>query len=298
MRKFQVFSSFIIKILAIVFMTFDHVGIYLKAAYPYQESIEILSTIFRSVGRLALPLFVFMIVEGVIHTKSFKKYIFKLGIVAISISAFLAIATYTNFGAGSQFIQGAGNIFIDLILIAVSVYLLKQDNQYLKLLILLPLGLSIASFAVKCYENSGAGIVYWYPNFLYLQADWFSLLLGIGFYMSYKIAEHYKKASVADGVSESYWDIEGNSRLLVSIAQIFILIIVNVFFYTFKYVWPTGVYWDVEIQLLSIISGAFILLYNGTRGYNAKWFQLGAYLYYPLHITVLIIIYAIIHGGI
>ena len=294
MRKFHIFSSFIIKIIAIFLMTLDHVGIYLKAAYPYVEGMNVVVTIFRSFGRLALPLFIFMIVEGVLHTKSFKKYILRLGIVAIVISTIIAIVTYGNFGIGSEFIQGAGNIFIDLILVAVSVYLLKQPNQYLKLLILLPIGVSIASFCVKCYENTLAGTVYWYPNFLYLQADWFSLLLGIAFYMSYPLAELYKKSI---GVNMAYWDNEGNSRILVSLLQITALVFINVLLYLFKYFWPTGVYWDIEIQLFSVLSGAFILCYNGRRGYNAKWFQIMSYLYYPLHIGIIILLFVLIHGG-
>jgi len=46
-----------------------------------------------------------------------------------------------------------------------------------------------------------------------------------------------------------------------------------------------------------MISGALILLYNGRRGYNAKWFQYGSYLYYPLHIVALIVIFIISNGG-
>ena len=298
MRKFHIFSSFILKIFAILFMTLDHVGIYLRMSYPYNNNVNILVTIFRSFGRLALPLFIFMIVEGVIHTRSFKKYVLKLGILAILISVVIAIVTYGNFGVDSEFLQGAGNIFLDLILVAVSCYLLKQNNQYLKILILLPIAISIISFCVKCYEHSLAGTVYWYPNFLYLQGDWFSVLLGIGFYLSYQIADKYKKMmSETKGIDPAYWEVNGNSRILVSLLQIVVLAFLRIFLYIFKYIWPSGVYWDIEIQLFAIISGAFILCYNGQRGYNAKWFQVMSYLYYPLHLGIIILLFVIIHGG-
>ena len=100
-----------------------------------------------------------------------------------------------------------------------------------------------------------------------------------------------------NGVDEGYWEIEGHKRFLVNIIQVFMLVLVSVFYYAFKYMWPKGVFWDVESQLLAICSGAFILLYNGKRGYNAKWFQYGSYLYYPLHLGIIILIFIIINGG-
>ena len=54
------------------------------------------------------------------------------------------------------------------------------------------------------------------------------------------------------------------------------------------------VFWVQNLQLFAIVSGAFILLYNGYRGYNKKWFQYGSYLYYPLHMAILYLIFSLI----
>ena len=62
MRKFQFISSFVLKIAALLFMTLDHVGLVLQMSYPYIDWVRMLASIFRTAGRLALPLFVFMIV--------------------------------------------------------------------------------------------------------------------------------------------------------------------------------------------------------------------------------------------
>ena len=51
----------------------------------------------------------------------------------------------------------------------------------------------------------------------------------------------------------------------------------------------------IDVQVFAIFSGAFILLYNGARGYNGKWFQYGCYLYYPLHLAIIAIITALIY---
>lgn len=291
-------SSFIIKIIALVTMTFDHVGLFLLVMNPYSYDVEQISNVFRTIGRLALPLFIFMIVEGVLHTKNFKKYILRLGIMATFISTILAIIAYGNFGEGASSIAGAGNIFLDLALSALAVYLLKREELWAKSLTLLPLGISIISFVVKSYEVSGGGTVLWYPSWLYLQYDWFSVLLAIMFYMSYKFADFYiKLAKEENNVDESIWMTNGNYQMLVKILQVFSLIVISILFYAFKYIWPKGVFWDAKTQLYAIISGAFILLYNGKRGYNAKWFQYGSYLYYPLHLMVIVIIYIISNGG-
>ena len=65
-RDFKVLSGFILKILAIVFMTFDHIGAFLHLS----GISDVFATILRILGRLAFPLFIFLLVEGVRHTKS------------------------------------------------------------------------------------------------------------------------------------------------------------------------------------------------------------------------------------
>ena len=291
-------SSFIMKISALLFMTFDHIGLLLRVVGPYQRSIIDLSNAFRTIGRMALPLFAFMIVEGVIHTKSFKKYLSRLLIMALFISAILAVITYVNFGFDTSSISGAGNIFLDLSLLAITIYLLKQDNKLLWLITLLPLGLSIISFSVKSYEFATRETVLWYPTWLYLQYDWFTIVLGVGYYLANKAFNAYVIYSKErNGIDESIWEIDNNKEFAIKLLQIFALVAVSIFYYLFVYFWPEGVFWDAKTQLYAILSGAFILFYNGKRGYNAKWFQYGSYLYYPLHLLVIILIFIIVNGG-
>ena len=289
-------NSFIIKVFALFFMTLDHVGLLIRTMSYKMDAINA-SNILRGFGRLALPLFVFMIVEGVIHTKNIKKYYLRLGVMAAIISIVLAIIAYVDFGFDTSAIAGAGNIFLDLLLIAVAIYLLKQEKIYLKPLAIFPIALGFISFAVKAYQNDTGAIVHWYPTWLYLQYDWFSLLLGVGFYLAYKIGDLYISVMENYGIDSSYWETNGNKRFLYNMLAVFMLGVVSVLYYLFKYIWPNGVFWDAESQLLAIIAGAFILLYNGKRGYNAKWFQYGSYLYYPLHLIVIIVIFIIANGG-
>ena len=57
-----------LKIVALLAMTCDHIG---KQLLPQNEILQI-------VGRLAFPIFAYMIAEGCVHTKSKKKYFFSM----------------------------------------------------------------------------------------------------------------------------------------------------------------------------------------------------------------------------
>ncbi len=63
-----------LKIIALIAMTCDHVG---KILLPQIGILQI-------VGRLAFPIFAYMIAEGCVHTKSKKRYLLTMmGLAAI-----------------------------------------------------------------------------------------------------------------------------------------------------------------------------------------------------------------------
>ena len=66
-------SSFVLKIIAIISMSFDHVGYLIMGG----------SSWFNYIGRFAFPIFAFQISEGYSHTKDVYKYLFRLFIFAI-----------------------------------------------------------------------------------------------------------------------------------------------------------------------------------------------------------------------
>ena len=66
-------SSFALHIWAMLLMLCDHLQLTLLPDLP----------ILRCVGRLAFPLFAFMAVEGYLHTRSLKKYLLRLLVLAV-----------------------------------------------------------------------------------------------------------------------------------------------------------------------------------------------------------------------
>lgn len=81
-------DSFTLKILAIITMTLDHVYTYLGGA-----GINI-PIWFGYLGKIAAPIFFYLIVEGFFHTRSRKKYLERLavfGIIMIGVDKLLGI---------------------------------------------------------------------------------------------------------------------------------------------------------------------------------------------------------------
>ena len=79
-KNFQFLSGAGLKLIAIISMLADHVN---KALiYPYLESnhgfLAFISDVFDIIGRIAFPLFCFMLVEGYFKTRNRKKYLLNL----------------------------------------------------------------------------------------------------------------------------------------------------------------------------------------------------------------------------
>lgn len=116
-------TVFIIKIIACVTMVLDHI----KYAIPETEGI--LTNYF---GRLAFPLYAFLLTEGYVHTKDLKKYYYRMIIFAI-ISQIPFMLFRTLVGEWKML-----NIMFTLLLglIAITVYD-KEKRKYISIPIII-----------------------------------------------------------------------------------------------------------------------------------------------------------------
>ena len=293
-RRFPlVLSSFWLKVIALLTMTIDHVG-YMMCNYGFYPEV---GEAFRIIGRLALPLFCFMIAEGAMRTKSFGKYALRLGIMAGAISIGLIVAEYVP-----QFpsMRDQGIIFLDLLLGAVAVFCLRQKKWYIKALGVLPLLYGVASFFASALENCGChGHILWFPFFLRTQYGWFAILLIILFYVANLLSGLFiSYLSSLSGIPQEQYKDTDIERHSINIISICMLALASLLLYLsgrmLQTINPNYIYWMLNIQLFAMLSGAFVLLYNGRRGYNKKWFQYGSYLFYPVHLAIIYLIFELI----
>ena len=78
-----------LKIVAVITMLIDHVGAsilwrYIEACHGYNDSVLMgIYEMMRYIGRMAFPIYCFLLVEGFLHTRSVGKYALRLGIFAL-----------------------------------------------------------------------------------------------------------------------------------------------------------------------------------------------------------------------
>lgn len=119
-----------LKLIAIITMFIDHIGaILLENGLLLQVSDSVLAgnsfdflvadyhfwsnfnLVLRLIGRLAFPLFCFLLVEGFLHTKNVKKYALRLGLFALISEVPFDLAVYNSF-----FDLHSQNVFFTLLL--------------------------------------------------------------------------------------------------------------------------------------------------------------------------------------
>lgn len=118
-KKIQFLSAAWLKIIAIISMLADHVN---KALiYPYLDSnqgfLAFVSDIFDIIGRIAFPLFCFMLVEGYFKTRSRKKYLLNLLIFGV-----ISEVPFDMFTTASYFNMNWNNIMFTLALVLVTIW--------------------------------------------------------------------------------------------------------------------------------------------------------------------------------
>ena len=278
-KDFKILNGFLLKIMAIIFMTFDHIG-YFLAQY---EDLYVLESVFRIIGRLSFPLIIFLLVEGVIHTRNFWRYFLRLGILAL---AFLAgqIFYFVTVGGNATMLSPA----VDLVLTAAIVYFIKRKDYY-SFFALIPFAWALTSMIVRNYEISHSTFLNWWPVFVRPSYTLYGPLLGIGFYLANDLSTLFLKSNegTKNFIGTTY------ERTTKNVISAVILIILTISF-TFMDKQGLHLMFSIPWQIYSLFAFIPILFYSGKRGYNAKWFQYGCYIYFPMHLVLIYLIFSLI----
>lgn len=135
---------FLLKLIAVTTMLVDHYGAIFK-------SNEI---IYRVIGRLAFPIYAFLIVEGFIHTRDIKKYGIRLLLFAIISEIPFDYAFYGGINWTHQ------NIFFTLFTGILTLYFLDKKKKELNSnTILIVVGMGLLS-SLLMFDYGIIGIVY------------------------------------------------------------------------------------------------------------------------------------------
>lgn len=249
-------TSFRLKILAIVVMTIDHAAkiigqaglMMLFPSAPLSLTYWIVN-LMQGIGRLAFPLFAFMIAEGCRKTRSMPRYIGRLALFALISEPFFYFAFHGASASVNGFLAGLlhirlTNVFFTLTLGAVSVYIyqLLESKKSKKLVwLFLPIFVAIIliSGAVDC-DYGMPGVVLIVALYFAQPKKWKAAVIAVwavGLYILYQ-------ASVG-----------------MNWAQVSVFSVINC--------------------ICASLSVVFILLYNGKRGRPLKW---SFYIYYPAHL--------------
>lgn len=144
-------NVFILKIIALTAMIIDHYGAIFQGDTMF----------FRMIGRIAFPIYCFLLVEGYFHTSDVKKYAKRLFIFALISEVPFDLAFYNKLGFVHQ------NIFFTLFIGLAAIYILDdREGKYnfnkntvvlIKTAVIL---ISCVLAALLSVDYSAVGIIY------------------------------------------------------------------------------------------------------------------------------------------
>ena len=289
----MVISNFILKIIALIFMTIDHVGVFLPSS-PLQFT-------FRVLGKIALPIFIYTTLEGCKKTKDIKKYMLRLGVMSIFMYIAIVIAQlvlYFNNG----YLLVFQNIFFTLLNLVFIYYLFfVNKNKNKRRMVILPILIFIGSYIFFLLRINGISefissiFVDGLTTMYALEAPimFVGALLGIYIY-----EEIVRKRLNNDETLVNEFLCSKKAQLSRNIIMCLSIALVSLIMYLFTYEnIPSFTFGNTCIyNTYFIICFPFILLYNGKRGFNNKIVNGAFYLYYPLHIGIIALIFILIGG--
>lgn len=255
-------NSFQLKLLGIIAMTLDHIGLYICHSIDRNP--------LRIIGRIAAPLFLYVMINSLSHTRNKKRYILRLYIAHIFIclmALFASTAGQEQFGSHDPF-----SILSIFVYTAIFICIIEKiaDSTQKKMtmktsffvflaaaIIIIPIVIMLlfSRFEILCQI--------FLPNILIIPYSPLFVLMGVCWYFA---KDKNKQAVIL--VLFSCLSLIGAQLL----ARLNSWVFMDFFHHS---------------QFFMILFVPFIYLYNGRKGKSIKYFF---YIYYPVHIFALMLI--------
>lgn len=260
-NEFFTMTSYRLKIIAVIAMTIDHAAKIIgqsgmMAIFPNMplSTAYLIVNLMEAIGRMAFPLFAFMIAEGTFKTRSMPKYIGRLALFALISEPFFYYAfNMRNASIGGFFDSlsrlNLTNVFFTLTLGAIAIYayqLLERGKSKKRLFLFVPIFL-ILIFIVG-YAKSDYGIA--------------GIILIVALFFAKKKTQ----------------------KIIVVFVWSLGLYIFGQAFNGFGFNWSQVTGFAVVNSICAVLSCVLIWRYNGKRGRPLKW---SFYIYYPAHLLLL-----------
>lgn len=238
-------SAFSLRVLAMALMLCDHTWALLLPGQRWLTCI----------GRLAFPIFAFLLAEGFFHTRDRRRYCLRM--------LFWAVVTEIPF----NFMMGSSPL-----------YPFHQNVLWTFLIALLTMA------ALEKVRGSFRPL----PALLLC-----ALLTAAGYVLGYlAMVDYYGEGVLTVLVfyffrNRRWRDFLGQFLCL----NILHAVMLGGYFFTITLF---GHEFEIVQQGLAVLALVPIWLYRGRQGYHARWFQRFCYAFYPLHMLVLYAIYQIV----
>ena len=243
-------SALTLRIIACLAMLIDHIG-YINGNIYY-----------RIIGRIAFPIFVYLITNGFRHTSSRIRYALRLALFAL-----ISQVPFSLFSRGVVDFSH-GNVLFTLLLGLLCIWSIDilRKKTYLRWIALLPtlFVCGIYYFGIISSDYGMRGILLTVVFYLFDgKSTPKRILMTVGALLS--VFSYY---ALSLGVAVAKWAL-GNALVLPSMTQ-----------------------WEF-LQIYSLGALIFIFMYNGRKGTypknrkTAKLLQYGFYAFYPVHQMIL-----------
>lgn len=282
-------TASILKLIAIISMTIDHIG-----AYLFYSGSDIVSpqgiNLMRSIGRMALPIFAYFLVVGYFKTRDIKKYISRIHLFAIiSQIPFTLAFYYENYYVyeSVNFIEYDYKWLLAIIPMIAFYYVLILDRKFDISLVyvsiawlITPINTSVNGyFLLTGYELN----IFYELGLALILFEYFNLLKT-----RYK-NNIFMYIIIAISVILSYYYIGGIANYGYNAIALMIALYLTKgtkYYQSFiVFLWGYYMYsWNMTNIIFIVLTCILLLTYNGKKGSNLKYLF---YTFYPIHIIIL-----------